>query len=223
MNAQTVFRKFTSDGNAYNLVLGFIPAHAEVINRNAADTEVWKLEYNNMFGDSQEIWHYMHDNDGGDDVATPVIKASGGYVAEYDSNVIQSQLGCTFDYTGGAAEDLITCTVATNEPTDGDKIKFVESGGLATGLGELLNYYAIDCGVYGAGTFRVSLTKGGSAVAMTSDGTAPNYFLNLSQSAPNISGGKGITISASFMADGDVIYVKAIQSDNDTNLGDITP
>ena len=221
---QLSVRKFTATGSAINLDLGFIPAIAEVINVNAADTEVWKLEYFNQFGDSAEIWHYMINNDGGDDVDTPVKKASGGYIAEYDSVSVGEIQIVTFDFTGGAAEDLFTCANTGDEPDNGDVIKFVESGGLATGLSETTTYYAIDCGTYGAGTFRVSTTspqKGAqSRVEFTTDGTPTNYFKNLSKGEPMVTGGKGLTISASFASDGDILLVKAWEADTDMNAGD---
>jgi hypothetical protein len=217
---QLAIRKFTATGAAINLNLGFIPAYALVINDNAADTEIWKLEYLNQFGDAKELWHYMINNDGGDDVDTPVKKSSGGYIAEYDSTTIALRPGVAFDYTGGAAEDLFTCSNAAQVPADNDKVKFVAGGGLATGLSALLNYWVINSGVYGAGTFQISLTKGGTAVEMTSDGTPPNYFINLSQLQPVVAGGKGITISASFAADGDVLHVIAWEADTEFDLGD---
>jgi hypothetical protein len=217
---QIATRTFIGTGAAMNLDLGFIPAYARILNANGAAGEVMVLEYFNLNGDAQEFWHYCI-NDQGTAVAASITKnASGGYVSEYDSTVVGVQRSVTFDYTGGAAEDLFTCSNALFLPADNDKVKFVESGGLATGLSELINYWVIDSGVYGSGTFRVSLTKGGSAVAMTSDGTPANYFINLSQSAPNVSGGKGLTISSSFQADSDVLFVFAVEADTDNDLGD---
>jgi hypothetical protein len=217
-------KRFVATGSAVNVDLGFIPAIAEVINASAADTEIWKLEYFNQFGDSQEIWHYMINNDGGDDVDTPVKKSSSGYIAEYDTSAVGKQKSCTFDDTAGAAEDLITCTVTTDVPSNGDVVKFVESGGLPTNLDELTSYYVIDSETYGAGTFRVSTTspqKGAqSAKDFGSDGTPANYFVNESKMEPVNTGGKGITISASFASDGDILYVKAFKAETDTNDGD---
>ena len=81
---------FEADGGAHNLVLGFVPSYLLVINAGAADTEVWKLEWFDEMGDAQEIWHYMINNDGADDVDTPVKKGSGGYISEYDTNSVQT-------------------------------------------------------------------------------------------------------------------------------------
>jgi hypothetical protein len=217
---QIVVRKFISDGNAYNLDLGFVPAWARVINLNAADTEVYELEYFNQFGDAQEIWKYMIDNDGGGDVNTPVKNSSGGYISEYNSaaDATAHKAAVAFDFTGGAAEDLLTS--AGHGLVENEAVKLVASGGLATGLSELLTYYAINVDVYGAGTFQLSLTRGGSAVEFTSDGTPTNYFYSV-DNIPEVGGGKGITISGSFMADSDVIQVLAVEADSEIDLGDV--
>jgi hypothetical protein len=218
-------KKFISTGNAVNVDFGFIPGYAEVINASATADEVYKLEYYNQFGDAQELWHYIIANDGGSDVTTPVKKASAGYLSEYNSTSVGKQKICTFDDTGGAAVDLITCATVSEVPANGDVVKFVESGGLPTNLDELTSYYVIDSEVYGSGTFRVSTTtpqKGDaqSAVDFGSDGTPTNYFINESRLEPVVSGGKGLTISASFSSDGDVIYVKAYKPETDANEGD---
>lgn len=81
---------FEADGGAHNLVLGFTPHYLKLINTGAGDTEVWALEWFAEMGDAQEIWHYKHNNDGGDDVDTPVKKGSGGYVSAYNTNSIQT-------------------------------------------------------------------------------------------------------------------------------------
>lgn len=217
---QIATRTFIATGAAMNLELGFIPAYARILNANAAAGEVMVLEYFNLNGDSKEFWHYCINDQGTAVAANIVKKASSGYLAEFDTSRVQGLKGVTFDYTGGAAEDLFTCSVAAQVPANGDKVKFVESGGLATGLSELINYWVIDSEKYGAGTFRVSLTKGGSAVAMTSDGTPSNYFINLSKAEPVVKGSKGLTISASFQADSDVLFVFAVEADTDRDLGD---
>lgn len=215
--------KFISDGNAANLDLGFTPAYARILNANAAVNEVSTLEYFSQCGDAQEFWKYIIADNGTITALDIVKKASAGYVSEYDSMTVGKQNVVTFDYTGGAAEDLLACADVTKTPINGDVIRLVALGGLATGLAEDTTYYAIDCGVYGAGTFRISKTspqKGAQArVEFTTDGTPTNYFVNVSQSEPNVSGGKGITISGSFMDDGDVIFVLAIAAD-DEFLGD---
>jgi hypothetical protein len=222
---QIATRTFICTGSAMNLDLGFIPAYAEIRNANATAGEVAKLVYFNLNGDAKEFWEYCI-NDAGSAVAANITKNTGsGYVTEYDSSTIGDQKGVTFDYTGGAAEDLFTCSNAQDVPSNGDVIKLVESGGLATGLSELLNYYVIDSETYGAGTFRVSIVAPGrgltqSRVEFSSDGTPSNYFINLSKQEPGNVGGKGLTISASFQADSDVIFVYAVEADTDRDLGD---
>jgi len=221
---QIATRRFIANGSAINLDFGFIPAYSKILNAAAAVDEVMILEYFNLCGDAQEFWHYPVNDQGTTTAVSIVKKASAGYVSEYDSVSVGENQIVTFDYTGGAAEDLMTCSNAQDEPDNGDVIKFVESGGLAASLSETTTYYAIDCGTYGAGTFRVSTTspQNGtqSRVEITSDGTPTNYFKNLSKGEPIVAGGKGITLSASFMDDGDVIYVYAVEADTDQNLGD---
>jgi len=87
---QIVTGHFEADGAAVNLPLGFVPAYIRIVNVSAADTEVMALEWWSEMGDSAEIWHYKVNNDGGDDVDTPVKKASGGYIAEYNSTAIDA-------------------------------------------------------------------------------------------------------------------------------------
>jgi len=220
--SKVVTRKFISTGEIVNVNLGFVPAYAEIRNANATAGTVAKLVYFNQNGDAQEFWEYAI-NDQGTAVALNITKkSSSGYVSAYNTvSAIGKQMICTFDDTGGAAEDLITCSVAADLPANGQSVKFVAGGGLpTTAPTALLNYYVIDSGVYGAGTFRISLTPGGSKVNFGSDGTPTNYFVNVSEAEPCVTGGKGLTISASFSADSDVIYVLAVQSDDDKNLGD---
>jgi len=216
---------FIATGSAINHDLGFIPAYARYLNANATADEVIILEYFNQNGDAKEFWHYSQINDGGSTENTPTKCSSGGYLAEYDTVSVGAQKSVTFDYTGGPAEDLLTCSNTGDVPANGDVVKFVESGGLAGGLDELTNYYVIDSEEYGTGTFRISTTspqKGSqSAVEMTSDGTPSNYFINVSNPEEvDVTGGKGLTISSSFAADSDVIFFLAIEADRDQNLGD---
>lgn len=210
---------FEADGNLVNLVLGAVPDYIRVTNAAAADTEVQTLEWWKEMGDEAEIWHYIQDNDGGGDVTTPVKKTStDGYIKEYDDSFVGDRVSVTFDYTGGASEDLVTAVSAMGHPfSNGERVMLVESGGLAAGLYESKIYYVIDAT---ATTFRLSLTSGGSAVAMTSDGTAPNYV----RSVDNIGergGGKGVTIEAAFMDDGDEVYYYAVIADRSQDHGDI--
>lgn len=213
--------KFISTGGIVNINFGFIPAYARFLNANAAVNEVMVLEYFNQNGDAQEFWKYAINDQGVTTAVDLIKKSSGGYVSEYNTTSVGAQKVCTFDDTGGAAEDLITCANVADCPSNGQSVKFVASGGLpTTAPGERLNYYVIDSGTYGAGTFRISLTPGGSKVDFGSDGTPTNYFINISEAEPVITGGKGLTLAAAFSDDSDVIYYLAIEADNDENLGD---
>lgn len=215
---QHVIKYFTSGGAALNIDLGFVPDYVRVINTGAADTEVYMLEWFEALGDAKELWHYMIDNDGGGDVNTPVKKASGGYVSAYDTSHVGERLSVTFDYTGGASEDLVTAVPAAGHNfVDGERIVFDASGGLAAGLAINTIYYVRDAT---ATTFRLALTSGGSVVEMTSDGTAPNYARSIDNVGPR-GGGKGITIAAAFQDDGDVIYVDAYKADRVIAAGDL--
>lgn len=216
--------KFISTGDAVNLDLGFIPAYAKIVNHNAAADEVAVLEYWNQLGDSKDLWYY-NANAGGAVAQTILPHTSGGYLTEYDTVSVGVQKVLTFDDTGGAAVDLCTCGTASDCPINGDVLKLVEGGTLPTNLDELTNYYVIDSGTYGAGTFRISTTspqKGAqSAKDFGSDGAATNYFINVSNPGEaDITGGKGLTISASFSDDSDVITFVAIEADRDQDLGD---
>jgi len=82
--------KLTADGSAVSIDFGSIPTYFMVINANAADTEVIKIEWFQRAGDSVELWHYYHENDGGGDVATPVWKSSGGYISEKDTTTVDT-------------------------------------------------------------------------------------------------------------------------------------
>ena len=218
---QIVTGKFIATGSAVNMDLGFIPAYARFFNANGAVNEVMLMEYFNLCGDAQEFWKYAINDQGTTTAVDLIKKASSGYVSEYDTVGVGAQKSCTFDDTGGAAVDLITCTVAKDVPVDGDSVKFIESGGLpTTAPTELPNYYVIDSEVYGAGTFRISATPGGSAVDFGGDGTPANYFINVSKGEPIVTGGKGLTLSGTFGADGDVIFFVAIEADVDKNFGD---
>ena len=218
--------KFTATGAAMNHDIGFIPAYARYLNGSAAVDEVMILEYFNQNGDAQEFWHYSQINDGGSSETTPIKKSSGGYLSEYDTTSVGLQRSVTFDDTGGTAEDLLTCANTQQVPINGDVLKFVESGGLPTNLDERTNYYVIDSEEYGTGTFRISTTSPQSgdtqsAVDLGSDGTGTNYFINVSNPGEvDVTGGKGLTISASFTDDGDTIYFRVEEADMDQNLGD---
>jgi len=212
-----VRKHFEADGNVVNLDLGFVPTYCIVTNKGVSVDGLYKIEWDGAeAGDGVETWTYLMKNDGNDDVQSPVITASSGYVSEYDSDLVGNRQSVVFDFTGGAAEDLFT-VAAGHGYVEGEKVRFVESGGLATGLSEDTVYYVK---YLTPTTFQVSLTSGGTAVAMTSDGTTPNYVFSIDNLETG-SGFKGITIAADFMSDGNEIYVTAFLADIDEDEGDI--
>lgn len=213
-----VTKQFIADGNAYNLELGFTPSYVAVYNAMAVAGEVFKAEwFGSEMGDSYMIKHTVLADNGSTGNLSMDYVTTGGPVSAYNSKVVGLRKSVTFDDTGGASEDLITCTEAGGHGlSTGEKVRFVESGGLPTNLTETTDYYVIDAT---ATTFRVSTTKGGTAVDFGSDGTAPNYVYSLDNLVTV--GYKGVTIAAAFMDDSDIMFVMAIESDRDTNIGDI--
>ena len=219
--------KFISTGSAVNLNLGFIPAWAKIINHNAAADEVAVLEYWNQLGDSKDLWYY-NANAGGAVAQIILPHTSGGYLTEYDTVSVGKTKACTFDDTGGAAEDLITCTNgAADLPKNGDVVKFAAAGGAlpTTAPTALPNYFVIDSGKYSATTFRISTVSPDSGKAQTvvdfgGDGGACTFINVSNPGAVDVIGGKGLTISASFSDDSDVISFIAIEADRDEDLGD---
>lgn len=209
---------FESDGNAYNLMLGFAPSYFTMINANAAVGEVFKVEwFGDEMGDAQEIQHTVLADNGSTGNLSLDFVSSGGSCATYSAKVVGDRKSVTFDDTGGASEDLITATAAAGHGfSDGEKIKFVASGGLPTNLSATTHYYVIDAT---ATTFRVALTKGGSAVDFGSDGTAPNYAYSLDNIV--VVGGEGVTIATGFVDDGDEVWFMAIEADKNEDLGDV--
>jgi hypothetical protein len=212
---------FISDGNAYNLILpGGVPDKIKVMNMNAAVTEVAILEWIYGMGDAQEIQYdrFLAGTSAGDFF---LKLGSAGYISAYEpGTIVGSRKSVTFDDTGGAAVDLITCTEAAGHGyKNGDRVMFKASGGLPTNVTELLQFYVIDAAAL---TFRVSLTKDGAAFDFGSDGTPPNYVFSISDLDLGGKGsGAGITISGSFMDDGDVIYFEAEYADEYIDLGDV--
>ena len=199
--------KFTADGNDYNLNLGDVPLYFKAMNMNAAVTEIAVLEWMYGMGDAAEIQYdrFVSGTDAGDFF---LKKASGGLVSAWNPGaVVGDRKSCTFDDTGGAAADLITCS--GHGYKNAEKVMFVASGGLPTNVKDSVQYYVIDATPT---TFRVSTTKGGTALDFGSDGTAPNYVFSVSNmvmGGGDVSG-KGITLDSTFAADGDVVYFLAM-------------
>lgn len=219
-NPKILIGKFTSDGNAYNLNLGVTPDYIKVMNMNAAVTEVAVLEWFYGMGDAAEVQYdrFLAGTSAGDFF---LKMASGGLVSAWNPGaVVGDRKSVTFDDTGGASEDLITCTAAAGHGLkNNEKVMFIASGGLPTNVSALTQYYVIDAT---ATTFRISLTKGGTAVDFGSDGTAPNYvFSTDNMDLGSDDAGKGVTIATGFMDDNDVVYYIAFVADRYTDHGDV--
>lgn len=88
-----------------------------------------------------------------------------GILAAITSNVVDAAGGTTATGTAAASTNLITLTA--HGLTDGDSIRFTDVGA-ATPLTTTDVYYVVSAS---ANTFSVALTKGGSAVDITADGT----------------------------------------------------
>lgn len=209
---------FESDGNAYNLMLGFAPSYFMMMNAAAVAGEVFKVEwFGSEMADSKEIQHKVLVDNGVTGNLSLDYVASGGNCATYSGKVIGDRQSVTFDDTGGTAVDLITFTAAKGNPfVNGEKVRAVASGGLPTNLTETTNYYVIDAT---ATTCRISLTRGGSAVDFGSDGTPPNYLYSIDNLV--ITGGEGVTIATGFVDDGDEVWWMAIEADKNEDLGDV--
>lgn len=83
----------------------------------------------------------------------------------------------TFDFTGGAFEDLVTVSGGIDMQTGEGPFRLIESGGLPTGLDDSTDYYCIR---KSATTMQLASSKlnalAGTRVEFTSDGTPTNYI-----------------------------------------------
>jgi len=85
---------------------------------------------------------------------------------------IATAVACTFDFEGGAADDIVVS--AGHGLENGDKVVLKAGGGaLATGFNDYTCYYVV-----GKGTdyFQVALTVGGAAVVISDDGGAAFWY-----------------------------------------------
>jgi hypothetical protein len=98
-------------------------------------------------------------------VDNTTARKTRGLLAAITSNVTDATGGTTQTGTAAAATDLITLTA--HGLTNGDTIRFT-SVGAATPLTTTDVYYVVSAS---ANTFSVALTKGGTAVNITVDGT----------------------------------------------------
>ena len=91
---------------------------------------------------------------------------------EFYYSPIGTATACTFDFTGGAAEDIVKCTA--HGLLNGDKVLLKAGGGaLPAELNGYTTYYVVN---KAADYFKVSLTSGGGAVEFTDDGGACFWY-----------------------------------------------
>jgi len=93
-------------------------------------------------------------------------------VVQFLYSPINTAVACTFDFTAGAAEDIVIS--AGHGLSNGDKIVLKAGGGaLPAELFDYVTYYVV-----GKDTdyFQVSLTSGGAAVPFTDDGGAAFWY-----------------------------------------------
>ena len=78
-----------SDGNAYELDLGFVPDYIKLVNLNAAETEVMIYEWWSHMGDSVALAHIQIDGSTSDAVYS-VKKDTSGVITKLDTTTIQT-------------------------------------------------------------------------------------------------------------------------------------
>ena len=104
---------------------------------------------------------------------TVVGTANRNTILEFYTSPIGSPVACTFDFTGGTHEDMVSCV--GHGLTNGDKIVLKAGGGaLPAELNNYTTYYVINADH--ANLFCVSLTSGGAAVEFTDDGGAAFWY-----------------------------------------------
>lgn len=109
---------FISDGNAYNLVLGFVPSYLKLFNLMAAAGEVAMIEWFGELGDDKEIQTKMLADNGSTGNTTFTYVASGGSVQDYDAKSIS--LVNPILVSGGKG-----VTIATGWLDDNDVIYYI--------------------------------------------------------------------------------------------------
>lgn len=93
-------------------------------------------------------------------------------IVEFLYSAIGTAVACTFDHTGGAAENIVISN--GHGFADGDKLVLKAGGGaLPAELNDYTTYYVV-----GKTTdyFQVALTSGGSAIDFTDDGGACFFY-----------------------------------------------
>jgi hypothetical protein len=146
-----------------------------------------------------------------------VLKRSAGTAIKGIFNAPIELLDNIVSFTVDDATDIFTATAHGLQ--DGDEVIFSNSGGaLPTGLSAATTYYIISAT---ANTFKVSTTKGGSAVNITSTGTGTNYFTDYQDlKIRALTSVRGLTVNGAsslqaiackdLTADGNIIFKKTV-------------
>ena len=93
-------------------------------------------------------------------------------IIEFLYSPINTGVACTFDFTGGAADDIVLAVA--HGLADGDKVVLkAGAGALPAELNDYTTYYVVN---KADDYFQVSLTTGGSAVEFTDDGGAAFFY-----------------------------------------------
>jgi hypothetical protein len=174
-------------GNASNIMTADEPVKFTVIGGNNA----WGTELMLTDGTVIESGSATKKFDLNTLFITSVSTANEINIVEFLYSPINTQVECTFDFTGGAAEDIIIS--AAHGLADGDKI--VLKAAVAGSLPAELNYYTVYYVINKHDDyFQVSLKSGGARVEFTDDGGNGLWFpINSAvQSAVQTSGTKTI-------------------------------
>jgi hypothetical protein len=93
-------------------------------------------------------------------------------IVEFLYSDINTGVACTFDFSGGAAEDIVESV--GHGLADGDKVVLkAGAGALPAELNDYTVYYVVN---KADDYFQVSLTSGGAAVEFTDDGGAAFFY-----------------------------------------------
>lgn len=103
---------------------------------------------------------------------TSVDAANKISVVQFLYSDIATAVACTFDFEGGAADDI--CISAGHGLANGDKVVLKAGGGALPGeVNDYTTYYVV-----GKGTdyFQMALTSGGAPVVLSEDGSACFWY-----------------------------------------------
>ena len=122
---------FQSDGNAYDLILGFVPEYIMLWNLNAAAGEIMIQEWFSDLGDAKAIVHRMLVDNGTTATKTIEYITSGGAIAKLDTTTIS-----TSNPVNKTAKKGIT--IATGWLDDDDEVYYLAIGNVQfTDIGDV--------------------------------------------------------------------------------------